>query len=216
MRVQFFQLNLASVADGVVDVSIISAAQWADRDVNALPGDCIDDEMVLCSASAVDPSRLRLTRYSNQEELAKLIADDLASVADGIVDVRIVSAAQWADRVVKAFPGDCIDDEMVLCSASAVDPSLLRKLDGEVELEELHSHLLYSNCPVTNQPDLGSILIRYSGTKIDRGGLLQYLVSYRQHNGFHEACVENIFFDVMSRCAPSKRPGLPVQRHGRF
>ena len=147
---------------------------------------------------------LAMTRYSNQEELAKLIADDLASVACGVVDVRIISAAQWADRDVKAFPGDCIDDEIVLCSASAVDPSLLRKLDGEVELEELHSHLLYSNCPVTNQPDLGSILIRYSGTKIDRGGLLQYFVSYRQHNGFHEACVENIFVDVMSCCTPSK------------
>ncbi|MGH8222753.1 MAG: NADPH-dependent 7-cyano-7-deazaguanine reductase QueF, partial [Woeseiaceae bacterium] len=68
--------------------------------------------------------------------------------------------------------------------------------------EELHSHLLRSLCPVTGQRDFGSVLLRYRGPRIDRGGLLRYLVSYREHGDFHEACVERMFVDVKTRCAP--------------
>ena len=67
-----------------------------------------------------------------------------------------------------------------------------------------YSHLLRSNCPVTNQPDSGSILIRYRGQRIDRQALLTYIVSYRQHNDFHEGCVERIFVDIRKYCAPSE------------
>jgi 7-cyano-7-deazaguanine reductase len=40
----------------------------------------------------------------------------------------------------------------------------------------------------------------YRGPRIVREGLLRYLVSYRQHAGFHEHCVERIFVDVAARC----------------
>ena len=66
----------------------------------------------------------------------------------------------------------------------------------------LHSHLLRSNCPVTNQPDSGSILVRYRGARIEPAGLLGYIVSFRQHNDFHEACVERMFVDIRRRCRP--------------
>jgi 7-cyano-7-deazaguanine reductase len=68
--------------------------------------------------------------------------------------------------------------------------------------ETLYSHLLRSNCPVTNQPDWGSVMIRYRGPAIDRMGLLAYLVSYRNHADFHEQCVERIFMDITRRCRP--------------
>ncbi len=70
--------------------------------------------------------------------------------------------------------------------------------------EELHSHLLKSNCLVTNQPDWGSVLIRYQGYKIDPEAVLRYLISFRQHNEFHEQCVERIFVDLMRYCKPEK------------
>ena len=68
--------------------------------------------------------------------------------------------------------------------------------------ETLRSDLLKSNCPVTGQPDWASVRIAYRGPRIDRAGLLRYLVSYREHCEFHEQCVERIFIDVMQRCQP--------------
>ena len=70
--------------------------------------------------------------------------------------------------------------------------------------EVLTSNLLKSNCLVTGQPDCGSVQIRYSGPQIDQEGLLQYLVSFRNHNEFHEQCVERIFMDIWTRCQPTQ------------
>jgi 7-cyano-7-deazaguanine reductase len=70
--------------------------------------------------------------------------------------------------------------------------------------ETLVSHLLRSNCPVTGQPDWGSVQIAYRGAPIDHAGLLRYLVSFRTHNEFHEQCVERIFVDLMQCCAPQR------------
>ena len=70
--------------------------------------------------------------------------------------------------------------------------------------EVLTSNLLKSNCLVTGQPDWGSVQIRYSGPQIDQAGLLGYIVSFRQHNEFHEPCAERIFTDIWQRCRPTK------------
>lgn len=75
---------------------------------------------------------------------------------------------------------------------------------GDTVTETLVSHLLKSNCPVTGQPDWGSVVLRYTGPRIDRPGLLRYLVSFRDHAGFHEQCVERIFADLAARCAPAR------------
>ena len=66
------------------------------------------------------------------------------------------------------------------------------------------SNLFRSVCPVTGQPDYASVSIRYSGAAIDRRSLAAYLFGYRRHPGFHEHCVERIFVDVMSACAPER------------
>lgn len=68
--------------------------------------------------------------------------------------------------------------------------------------ESLYSNLLRSLCPVTGQPDIGSIQITYTGTRIDHEALLRYIISFREHQGFHEQCVERIFLDIMDRCRP--------------
>ena len=76
--------------------------------------------------------------------------------------------------------------------------------DEQPVTETLTSNLLKSNCLVTGQPDWGSLQIRYSGAQIEQEGLLQYIVSYRNHNEFHEQCVERIFMDLWTRCKPVK------------
>jgi len=48
------------------------------------------------------------------------------------------------------------------------------------------------------------VQISYSGPQIDQEGLLKYIVSFRNHNEFHEQCVERIFMDVWTRCKPAR------------
>lgn len=147
---------------------------------------------------------LSMTRYSDEKALTAVIRNDLSTTAGGDVRVTIVPVSHWGAQQLANLPGSCIDDLAASTSTGGVDSSLLVTHREPVTLEELHSHLLYSNCPVTNQPDSGSILIRYSGPEIDRTGLLNYLVSYRQHNDFHEACIERIFVDIAEQCAPTQ------------
>ena len=83
-----------------------------------------------------------------------------------------------------------------LLSANTVDESPVS--------EVLVSNLLKSNCLVTGQPDWGTVQIGYTGAQIAHEGLLQYIVSFRNHNEFHEQCVERIFMDIWTRCKPSR------------
>lgn len=144
-----------------------------------------------------------MTCYASADAVSALITKALSQVAgtDVLVDVR--TATTSTSDSIEEFPGACIDDVEMPATPNNVDARLLRCVD-EVISEELYSHLLRSNCPVTNQPDMGSVLVRYKGPGIDRSSLLQYIVSFRQHNDFHEACVERIFTDIMARCAPER------------
>ena len=142
-----------------------------------------------------------MTTFSSADAVQATIASDLAAVCGAPVGVRL---DQRTDQpVVRSLPGDCIDVQAIHdFDTRDVDDSLLSANAGELVQEKLHSHLLRSLCPVTNQPDTGSILICYDGPLLDRAALLRYLVSYRQHNDFHESCVERIFVDLMRRCEP--------------
>ncbi|MGH8029502.1 MAG: NADPH-dependent 7-cyano-7-deazaguanine reductase QueF, partial [Arenimonas sp.] len=123
-----------------------------------------------------------------------------APVSAVLTQVGSVHAAQ-----IEALQGEVIDDlPLTIDSYGPPDPAQLR-CDTEVRVDEtLVSHLLKSNCPVTGQPDWASVQITYKGPRIDRAGLLRYLVSFRAHADFHEACVERIFLDLMQACAPAR------------
>lgn len=144
-----------------------------------------------------------MVRYESRDSVVQLITSDLVDVTRAPVSVMISTAGHSTTDRIAVLPGTCIDDHQADFSASVVDSDLL-KCGGKTVTEELHSHLLRSNCPVTNQPDSGSVLIRYQGPQIDRASLLQYLVSFRQHNDFHEACVERIFVDLKAHCQPQR------------
>lgn len=143
---------------------------------------------------------LAMSRYPGSAAVATLIAADLGAIAGVPVAVSVMPLDDGCEQRLGTLPGECIDGRGGEFASARVDPSQLGVEDGPLRDEALHSHLLRSNCPVTNQPDMGSILIRYRGRPIDRGALLRYLVSYRLHNDFHEACVERIFLDIQSRC----------------
>ena len=121
------------------------------------------------------------------------------------VGVRLLLPELFDREPVHELDGLSLDRLDVECSRYTPAPDLLRAmLDEPPVTEVLTSNLLKSNCLVTGQPDWGSVRISYSGPQINQEGLLQYLVSYRNHNEFHEQCVERIFMDLWTRCKPVK------------
>jgi 7-cyano-7-deazaguanine reductase len=142
-------------------------------------------------------------RIADADALAATLARDLSAAASAPVAVTL--HAPRADALPLAEPVGTSLDTLALDIDDYGPPNAghLRVAAGMVEVEEiLVSDLLRSNCPVTGQPDWGSVQIRYRGAPIDHAGLLRYIVSFRTHSEFHEHCVERIFVDVMARCAP--------------
>lgn len=139
-------------------------------------------------------------RYDDAEAVRATIAADLSRAAGAQVAVAFglppVSAGDG--------DGDCIDDlDIDIASYGPPDPEQLAADAGTIVDERLCSALLKSNCPVTGQPDWAGLRIAYRGPRIDRAGLLRYLVSFREHAEFHEQCVERIFVDLLARCRPA-------------
>jgi len=150
---------------------------------------------------------LAMTRFADRDELATIITGDLSRTAGLAVEVSITAASDSTSATIGQLPGECIDTVETGDVPTVVDAETLATNSGDSVTEALYSHLLRSNCPVTNQPDSGSVLIRYRGKRIDRRALLTYIVSFRQHNEFHEGCVERMFVDIKKHCKPS---GLTV------
>lgn len=142
------------------------------------------------------------SRFYSRQEVMETLANDLAVAAGAEVSVELfdVDASELA---AQQLPGECLDDLDI--AVSDYTPSSDHLVVGnEIVEETLYSHLLKSNCPVTGQPDWGSVLIRYKGPKLDREGLLRYLIGFRQHQDFHEHCVEHIFTDLMTQAKPTQ------------
>lgn len=146
------------------------------------------------------------TTFHDRVDVMRTIESDLAVLVRAPVFVRIIFPNELNHLQNRAgLPGVCLDTLDVEIEKYEVDAQLLA-LEGRHRrvTETVYSHLLRSNCPVTRQPDWGTVVIEYSGDKIDHAALLKYIVSYRHHNGFHEQCVEQIFMDIKHRCSPEQ------------
>ncbi len=140
------------------------------------------------------------TRFASHQEVVYILTQDLSVCADGDVRLRLFSPENIEVFTPTRLPGVCIDDQDIDVDTYTLDSAVLATaFDRSNRLKEtLHSHLLKSNCLVTGQPDWASVIITYQGSRIDRAQLLHYLISFRQHNEFHEQCVERIFVDLMT------------------
>ncbi|RUR16674.1 NADPH-dependent 7-cyano-7-deazaguanine reductase QueF [Legionella sp. km535] len=144
------------------------------------------------------------TRFDSIADVEHTIINDLSHSLKSDVHVRINQLGNpHTTGLQNAFNGESIDSLDISCSVYSVDPSFLT-VEEELVEEVLYSDLLKSNCLVTYQPDWGSVQIQYKGPKINREGLLRYIVSFRNHNEFHEQCIERIFVDIMAQCAPQE------------
>ena len=178
-------------------------------DVRGKPQVMIAEFSVPCDSPNIVESKsfklylnsLNQARFQSRLELQATLARDLATGFGVAIEIQMFSLDEYAGLGLTRFPGQCIDELDIETGDNEPCPSLLKTGTATVT-EQLYSHLLKSNCPVTGQPDWASVLIGYSGRQIDHSGLLRYLVSFRQHQDFHEHCVERIFADLMTQCRP--------------
>ena len=138
---------------------------------------------------------------ADSDTLGRRIAADLTHACGSEVDAALTPSVGFGRLAISELPGDSLDAMDVALGTYTPDKALLTTANVTAD-QTLRSALFRSNCPVTGQPDYADIMIRYRGPRIDRAGLLRYLVSYRKHAAFHETCVEQIFVDLLERCQP--------------
>jgi len=145
-----------------------------------------------------------MSRFDDAGEVRGRLSEDLGRCVGADISVQIQMLGETAANTVAQLPGLCLDSLPATPTNWEADATLLKIEPGTDVEEDLHSHLLRSLCPVTGQPDIGSIAIHYRGPRIDHTSLLHYIVSFREHNDFHEACVERMFVDILDRCHAEK------------
>ena len=151
------------------------------------------------------------TRFSSTAEVQKTLDSDLMLAFRSPVMIELSEPDQLNQAPV-GLPGECLDDMDVEVDTFTLDDALLKSGDADTHVHKtFHTHLFRSLCPVTGQPDWASLLIEYAGPRFDTADLYRYLVSYREHPGFHEATIEQIYLDIQNRLEPTS---LTV--YGRF
>ncbi|CBY80853.1 NADPH-dependent 7-cyano-7-deazaguanine reductase [Haemophilus influenzae biotype aegyptius] len=145
------------------------------------------------------------SKFADFNAVQQTMQRDLSECAQGDVKVRLNPVVVYDSQKIDHLQGDCIDEQDIEITSYEFNADWLKDcVSDEIIEEKLVSHLLKSNCLITNQPDWGTLHIHYVGKKINHEKLLRYVVSFRQHNEFHEQCVERIFCDLMHYAKPEK------------
>lgn len=149
---------------------------------------------------------LNQEKFTDIDTVRDCLKRDLAAAAGAEVEV-LLQPFSGMQELIEAPTGICLDNLDVACEHYHIEPSLLQLADPDAQFEQLVDEILYtdlfrSRCPITGQPDWGSVTVCYQGPQINRAALLRYLVSYRLHDDFHENCVERIFLDIRQHCRP--------------
>lgn len=144
-------------------------------------------------------------RLGSTTELKSRLIKDLSEAVESDVGVALFSLSEYQNKGLGKLKGTCLDELDIDCNIYHYQPELLALKSGAAPADEVvYSHLLKSNCLITSQPDWATLQIRYQGRSIDHASLLRYIVSFRNHNEFHEQCVERIYSDIMQQCQPEQ------------
>ena len=172
--------------------------------------DCRSENLIESKSFKLYLNSFNQTKFDSIDQVQSIMQQDLRDCAQGEVKVRLNFLPFYQNAVIDNLQGECIDQQDIEIHDYGFNPMLLENCtiaqnSAESLVEEtLVSHLLKSNCLITNQPDWGSVQIHYVGRPINREQLLRYIISFRQHNEFHEQCVERIFCDLMRFARPEK------------
>nr|WP_241971815.1 NADPH-dependent 7-cyano-7-deazaguanine reductase QueF [Candidatus Pantoea edessiphila] len=144
-------------------------------------------------------------KFNSWNDVRYVIERDLSMCTESKVYLSLFRLNEIKVQSINHFNGHCIDEQDIEINDYHVNPNYLSKaISTKIVKETLVSHLFKSNCPLTNQPDWGSIMIYYKGFSINYELLLRYLISFRNHNEFHEQCIERIFNDISNFCNPKE------------
>ena len=207
------QLNITATQPFTIGADIWTAYEISWLNPKGVPQVAIADVSIdFRSENLIESKSFKLylnsfnqTTFADFADVQQTLQRDLQDCAQGEVNVRLNSLADYTAQSIVALSGDCIDAQDIEVRDYDFNAALLNHCTGEHLVEEtLVSHLLKSNCLITQQPDWGSLQIHYVGKQINREQLLRYIISFRQHNEFHEQCVERIFCDLMQYAIPEK------------
>ena len=207
------QLNITATQPFTIGADIWTAYEISWLNPKGVPQVAIADVSIdFRSENLIESKSFKLylnsfnqTTFADFADVQQTLQRDLQDCARGEVNVRLNSLADYTVQPIVALSGDCIDAQDIEVRNYAFNAALLNHCTGDHLVEEtLVSHLLKSNCLITQQPDWGSLQIHYVGKQINREQLLRYIISFRQHNEFHEQCVERIFCDLMQYAKPEK------------
>ena len=207
------QLNITATQPFTIGADIWTAYEISWLNPKGVPQVAIADVSIdFRSENLIESKSFKLylnsfnqTTFADFADVQQTLQRDLQDCAQGEVNVRLNSLADYTAQPIVALSGDCIDAQDIEVRNYALNATFLNHRTGDHLVEEtLVSHLLKSNCLITQQPDWGSLQIHYVGKQINREQLLRYIISFRQHNEFHEQCVERIFCDLMQYAKPEK------------
>lgn len=182
------------------EVSWLDASGKPQVAIGYFEFDCQSEAIVESKSFKYYLNSFNQSQFNSWEQVAELMRADLAAACGGFVSVRLEPLG--AAGSIDSPEGRCVDDLALANAVYSPSKSLLLSEPETVVSEALFSHLLKSNCPVTGQPDWATLWVSYRGPKIVPESFLAYVVSYRQHQDFHENCVEKIFTDVLQQCKP--------------
>ena len=207
------QLNITATQPFTIGADIWTAYEISWLNPKGVPQVAIADVSIdFRSENLIESKSFKLylnsfnqTTFTDFADVQQTLQRDLQDCAQGKVKVWLNSLADYTAQPIVALSGECIDAQDIEVRDYSFNAALLNHCTGDHLVEEtLVSHLLKSNCLITQQPDWGSLQIHYVGKQINREQLLRYIISFRQHNEFHEQCVERIFCDLMQYAKPEK------------
>lgn len=184
------------------EVSWLNAKGKPDVAVLEIQVPCSSEFMIESKSLKLYLNSFNGTRFNSRAEVMQTIESDLGVATRSAVLVKLTAVPKTASFQEKR--STLLDELDVEIDTVDVDPGLLAHGAGARTSESLYTHLFKTNCPVTGQPDWATLYINYQGDPIDNAALLKYLISYRQHQGYHEASVEQIFMDISERLSPDQ------------
>jgi 7-cyano-7-deazaguanine reductase len=208
--------HLAREAMGISDLPFNGVDIWTGYELSWLnskgkPEIAMAEFAVPCQSSHLIESKsfklylnsFNQSSFDSLQVVESILRSDLSQATQTPVQVTLISSEQFQNQRIDTWDGTCLDTLDISVDTYDLEPAFL-KTGPEWQTEKLYSHLLKSNCLATGQPDWGSVFIHYEGPQIEHEGLLKYLISFRNHQGFHEECVERMFADILHNCNPDK------------